>query len=109
MHRLPFLCLIVLATLQCKRHSEGPPSPNDANTVLLKTATLENLPSPYFYYIYDNQHFVTQIEYASALRVYHPEYINGRVAKMTDSKTGRVCTYVYTGKNVPATLSKKPC
>jgi len=100
MHRLPFLCLILLATLQCNKHSEDPPPTTDASSVLLKTATLDNLPSPYFYYIYDNQHYVTQIEYASALRVYHPEYTNGRVTKMTDSKTGRICTYVYTGKNV---------
>ncbi|HTI10862.1 MAG TPA: hypothetical protein VL832_19965 [Puia sp.] len=100
MHRLPFLFLILLVSLQCKKHGEDPPPLNDARTVLLKTATLQNLPSPYYYYEYDDRHYVTRVGFAAGTRLYNMEYTGGRVTKMTETKSGRVCRYVYTGKNV---------
>ena len=98
--------LLVLVLASCGKDEPTIPIPvptdtlSDARTVLLKQVVVQNLPSPFFKFVYDEDHFVTEASFASSLDVYKMEYEDKRVKKVSNTKNGRYMLYNYSNGNV---------
>lgn len=102
---IPVLAILLVAAIGCKKDDNTTPPPppvslDDARTVLLKDVVVEKLPSPYFHFTYDNQKYVTQINFASGFSIYDVEYENKRVKKMTNIINGASILYTYSNNQV---------
>lgn len=98
--------IVMGTTISCKKDNdtgqplEVPFPVDDARTVLLKDVVAVSLPSPYFHFTYDDQKYVTQINFASGFNIYSVEYQNKRVKKMINIITGNVILYSYENNQV---------
>ena len=100
---LPAILLTVF--IGCRKNESIPapqPSlpPDDARTVLLKEVVAQSLPSPYFHFMYDDQRYVKQINFASGFAIYNLEYENKRVKKMTNIQNNNSLLYSYSNEQV---------
>jgi len=106
MKRLFVLVLLVSFFTACKK--EDAPQPtiptptpgNDARSILLKEVVGQNLPNPYFKYVYNAEKYITEVSFASGMSVYKVEYENKRVKKVTNVKNGHTMLYNYTNGRV---------
>ncbi len=105
------LTLVITTAISCKKdnipqlpeppqHQDPPTGGDDVRTVLLKDVEVQNLPSPYFHFSYDDQHYVKQIDFASGLFIYDVVYENKRVKKMTNIKNQNFFLYSYANNQV---------
>lgn len=98
--------LLLTAFIGCKKNDtilqpqEPAFPPDDARTVLLKEVVAQSLPNPYFHFTYDDQRYVTEINFASGFAIYHVEYENKRVKKMTNMQNANSLLYSYNNNQV---------
>jgi len=102
---MAFVAIMLIAVVGCKKDTHYPPQHppvpvDDARTVLLKDVVAQSLPNPYFRFTYDDQHYVTQINFASGLNIYNVEYENKRVKKMTNINNNNTLLYSYHNNRV---------
>jgi len=88
-HTLLLAVLFFAAFTSCKKEkTESPPvqdPPADVHTILLKDMIVQNLPSPYYHFNYDDSGFITNVNHQSGLALYDLFYLNGRIDKITDN------------------------
>jgi hypothetical protein len=100
------LIIVLLAVSGCKKNDNStppqtpPPSPDDSKTVLLKEVVAQSLPNPYFHFTYNDNKFVTRINFASGFTIYNVEYENKRVKRMINIQNNNRIEYSYTNNNV---------
>lgn len=81
-----YLALVVVTAAACDKEERPVQSPvSDAKNVRLKEMVSQGLPSPYFHFTYDNNHFVTKLQHASGLLQYDLHYENGRLVRMSNN------------------------
>ncbi len=106
MRQIKLLLLTAIVAASCSKTKDTvipapTPAPvDDARTVLLKDIVAQNLPNPYYRFVYNDQRYVTQIQYADGQAVYNVEYENKRVKKLTNTVNGRILLYSYSNGNV---------
>lgn len=95
------ICLLFVA---CKKEALNSPAiaapQDDRRDVLLRDIVIQNLPSPYYHFEYDDHQFITGISFASNLFVYQLTYTSGRLSKMGNSFNGNELVYTYQSGNV---------
>src|SRR5689334_25158537 len=88
-HTMLTVLIFVIAFASCKKDAiETPPTqdpPSDARTILLKDMIVQNLPSPYYHFDYDDSGFITHVNYQSGLELYDLSYHNERIDNMMDN------------------------
>ncbi len=108
----PIILMVMLFFAACKKDNanEGNapvpvpiPTPvqlDDTARVRLKDIVSTNLPSPYYHFEYDNQKYVTRINFASGLDRYMLQYENKRVKRMINTINGNQLLYTYSNAKV---------
>jgi len=76
------------------------PALNDTATILLKDIVSDNVPSPYYHFVYDSNKYVTEIHFASNLDIYKLEYDNKRLKRMLNINNNNRLEYTYTNNMV---------
>jgi hypothetical protein len=92
---LSSLCLLTTA---CKKDNQGTTAPPPGNsTPLLKTVVYQNLPSPYYHFVYDGNGKMTNAAFASGAFTYSLSYQDDRVKEMRSilASTKISATYQY--------------
>lgn len=73
----------------------------DQYEVRVRDIVVTNSPSPYYGFAYNDSGYVTSLNYASSLYIYHYYYKNQRIDSVTSTSTdARYLLYNYTGKLV---------
>jgi hypothetical protein len=102
------LLLFVVLAAACKKTVHPPaevPQPvTDARTIRLKQLVAEKLPSPYFFFSYDNQGFVDSIAFASGFFEYTVSYKNKRISEMFNRGNSWKLLYEYKGTAVSSII-----
>ncbi|MGN6418647.1 MAG: hypothetical protein ACTHMC_14225 [Pseudobacter sp.] len=79
------MMLIALGVLACKKNRNNnfpDPPPDTPQPVLLKDFTVNNLPSPYYHFKYNEKNEVSFASFGSGLLMYDVLYSNGKIAEM---------------------------
>ena len=100
--------IMMTMAISCKKYHNHPPSHesssavDDTRTVHPKDVVAVSLPGLYFHFIYNNLHYVTQIDFTSGFGIYDVEYENKKVKKMTNirSNTKNYFLYNYSSSRV---------
>jgi len=99
--------ILILSVLGCNKNDNvvlpvPPPGTgaDDARMVLLKDIVADHLPSPYFHFEYDDQHYAKKISFASDLFVYNVEYHDKRVTRMVNLPNQNSLEYSYNNGHV---------
>ncbi|MBS1741546.1 MAG: hypothetical protein JST81_00810 [Bacteroidetes bacterium] len=116
-----FIMLItMMAIFSCKKDKPGNSTPNPVDTTLvpppagdtaeipledtarflLKDIVGSNLPTPYYHFVYDNEHYVTEISFAANLDIFRLTYSDKRLQTVTNINHGNQLSYSYTGDMV---------
>lgn len=91
--------LPVLLLVSCSKKEKLPTLPTpapvtDARTILLKTVAEQSMPLQYKF-VYDAEHYVTEINYANGFSIYNVMYENKRVKKVTNNWSRSYLLYQY--------------
>ncbi|MBC7849615.1 MAG: hypothetical protein H7Y31_07760 [Chitinophagaceae bacterium] len=97
------IVILFLFCVSCEKddHYE-PDGQTDKFEVRLKSVVWENLPSPFYHFVYSNDGFVTQFSFASGLKQYLISYDDGliREVKNTVGPAKDKLVYEYAGDKV---------
>lgn len=80
---------LFMLAISCKKNDViQPPTeepPVDVHTILLKDIAIQNLPSPFYHFDYNDSGYITSINYQDGLALYDLFYENGRIDRITDN------------------------
>lgn len=104
------LSVIVLLTVASCCNKNETPSPtlkpiSDKQDVRLRELSIQNSPTPYYGFTYDDSGYVTSLNFASGLCIYFYFYKNGRIdSARTSLPDSTYLLYRYTGDQVSSVL-----
>jgi hypothetical protein len=101
-----FLLIVAVSmfTVSCHKssHNYPPPEPpiSDARDIQLKVVSIERLPFPYFLFTYNDDRFVTEINFASGFFTWKVQYEKNRVIRMINTFNNDTLAYTYANNKV---------
>lgn len=101
-----FLLIVAISmlTLSCHKSSRNyppvDPPISDARDIQLKVVSIERLPFPYFQFTYNNDRFVTDIDFASGFFTCKVQYEKNRVIRMINQFNNDTLAYTYASDKV---------
>lgn len=104
------LSVIVLLSVASCCNKDAAPSPtstpiSDKQDVRLRELSIQNSPTPYYGFTYDDSGYVTSLNFASGLSIYFYFYKNGRIDSVrTSLPDSTYLLYRYTGDQVSSVL-----